>query len=618
MNINNWDCTADGAPVDPCGWDGVGCENGAITTLEIFPSTYSGTLPSSLGNMKSLKSLVFYSNDIVGPLPSSISGLLDLEYLDVRNNSIAIPPARRLQEATSLRGSAEVVPDHRELADVYIDPSFYLFAEMISLTYLDISDNDYRGQVPSMLCNLPLQSLILVSLSLTPPRHENQFTCIAKCLRDSPTLDIILPASLPTCVDSTDSPTPGPTVLSGATVRSSPNSGAPLSSGAISGVAIGGLFFFCLIWGCCYYSLLIRDRSSLPYKESNTKSHSQTWSARNREEDIIRVSSVNVMNLKDIYESSSTSSNEKQRKHKGNQSSSLRSMDETNSNDSADEYFQSPTHHNRTTASVWSEDLTDFQKGNVNMSKLPMPMSSPEFNFGDVYTSSSDGEHGQEMGEEESVYPINEVDEEDQSRNRSSEHTPAHSHSYHSQLQLQNQLMIKKQSSADDLDVQDLYPDNMSDQISALSNDDLLSVPSYDITNSPVISAALGQKMIQHRSSDSHTLRPQQQQLLASLHRTRSGSFTTSPSPQRRHSGTSAGRSISSSHPSSIPPSLPTVPATPEAAAGTGTAAGALFPRASSGSIGSPQSHGSKRSQTRRQSSERVKMEQTPSEQFQL
>jgi hypothetical protein len=611
-----WDCTT-GVPVDPCSWDGVGCDSGAIISLEFPPSTYSGFLPSSFGNMKSLKSLVFYSNDIMGPLPSSISDLKDLDYLDVHNNSIALPPARRLQDTImSLRGSADHF-DHRQLADIYIDPSFYLYAEMSSLTYLDISDNDYSGQVPSMLCNLPLESLILVSLSTTPPpRHENHFTCIAKCLRDSSNLNLILPASLPTCVESTDSPTPSPTVL--ISVRSSTNSGTPLSSGAISGVAIGGMFFLCLLCGCCYYSLLIRDRSALPYKESSTWTPSRQNHSRD-DDDIIRVSSVNVMNLRDIHESSSTSSsNEKQKKgrnhHHRHVSFGMNGEgDGDDDDDSAEEYFQSPTNH-QSSASVWSEELTDFQKGSINLVKLPM--GSPEFTFGDVYTSSSDGEHGngREEEEEESVYPLAEVDDESTHHRYSSEQ----SGSFQSQRKLQNEFL--KQNSAEEVGVQDLYPDNMSDQISALSNDDLLSVPSFEITNSPVISR---HKVLQHRSSDSHSLRPQQQQLLASLHRTRSGSMTAATaamSPQRRHSGTSlTGRSITSQQ-ASIPPSLPPVPATPEAAARGGGENHkiSLFPRVSDGSVGSHQSHGSMRSQKNRKTSERMKMERTPSEQFQL
>ena len=488
----------------------------------------------------------------------------------------------------TLRGSFEYF-GHRKLEDVYIDPSFYIYAEMSSLNYLDISDNDYSGQVPSMLCNLPLETLILVSLSTIPPRQENQFSCIAKCLRDSPNLNLILPASLPTCIDSTDSPTPGPTVLLSA--RGASKSDTPLSSGAISGVTIGGIFFLCLICGCCYYSLLIRDRSALPFKESPLT---------HRDDDIIRASSVNVMNLKDIYESSSTSSNEKQNRVNQQHNISFE-MDHGNDDDSAEDYFQSPSHV-QTTASVWSEELTDFQKGGIHIVKLPL--GSPEFNFGDVYTSSSDGEHGNGADEEESVYPIAEADDE------SVNHYSDNSASYHSQLKIHNE--IQKQNSAEEVGVQDLYPDNMSDQISALSNDDLLSVPSSEITNSPMLSSLGGRKVLQHRSSDSHSLRPQQQQLITSLHRPRSGSMT---SPQRRYSGQSA-----SGRPNvSISPSLPSIPATPEAIENE---KGSLFPRVSDGSVGSHHSHRSQESKksqmTRRTSAERMKMERTPSEQFQF
>jgi hypothetical protein len=637
------------------------------------PGTYVGTLPSSLGNIKTLQSLVLYSNEITGPLPASLSDLKNLQYLDIHTNNIATTPTRRRKmledmpipsSSSSLRGI--IIPQQtRRLDEMYLDPSFFVYANMTSLITLDISDNDYTGQVPALLCNLltTLETLILVSVSPLSKRHENQFTCIAKCLRDSQSLNLILPANLPTCVEMTLTPTlaptPTPTLPSEVLVKNSP-SNTPLSNGVISGVTIGCVFFVCLFCGCVYYSLLIKGRSHLPSKSSTYQRTSPRGLQHREDEDIVRVTSVNVMNLRDITEattagggggsassdgSSSTSSTSTDTKQwrAGRPTSRIMKKQSSESGDTVDSYFQTPTHRGDREAcssTLWSEDLADFQKGNVKMASR-VPLQSPEFTFGDVYTSSSDGGDDDEDGDD-SVYP-NESEEDDDDEGDGV--SVLHRHlSFQSELDL-----IQKQESADSagLGVQDLYPDSFS-QISTLSNDDLLSLPSrlssfehlsHNLntnTAPPAVSPIVaGRKSIPRRgseaSSSAHPLTPHQQQLLASLHRNRTASanpHTSNPnasrSPKDRslHSTTSGLRPVSSSTIPSLfshlsPPYSVTSglahPPPVEGRSGGEHGAGAPFTRraSSDGSVDSAHSQN-------KQSSERRKMERSPSEQFEL
>eukprot|EP00604_Paraphysomonas_vestita_P004291 CAMPEP_0174825442 /NCGR_PEP_ID=MMETSP1107-20130205/42754_1 /TAXON_ID=36770 /ORGANISM="Paraphysomonas vestita, Strain GFlagA" /LENGTH=211 /DNA_ID=CAMNT_0016057041 /DNA_START=1115 /DNA_END=1751 /DNA_ORIENTATION=- len=201
------------------------------------------------------------------------------------------------------------------------------------------------------------------------------------------------------------------------------------------------------------------------------------------------------MNLKDIHDSASSSSSSSEKRKKN----PIKEVSESNSADTMDSFYAQPM--NNASMSVWSDELTDFHKGNVKLSKLNF-QNTPDFNFADVYTSSSDNDNEENDDDEESVYPP-EADDDS-------------SLQYHDQVQISN-TQYNKQESGDSIHVQDLYPeDNESEIISNISNDDLLSIQSsYDSTlnttpNSPLQTSG----RLSRRASDSQQLRPQQQQFL--------------------------------------------------------------------------------------------------------
>ena len=568
----------------------MGCDkSGNIVKLDISSSNYTGELPSSIGGFQELTSLDVSSNQIKGPLPPSMSQMKQLQSLDLHSNNIALSPTRRLEldaspqlKLSSFRGSFNY---ERHLVDIYIDPSFYIFANLTSLTYLDISDNGYVGQVPSMLCDLPLTNLILVQIQSQVSTYENKFNCIAKCLRDSKKLDIILPSNLATCIEPTNSPTISPTANDFTT--KSAESNTPLSSGAISGIAIGGMFFVCFFCACFYYSILIRTRSMLPtFKSLDEKQ-------QRNDESIVRASSVNIMNLRDIYQSSSSSTTSSENNKKNSNNDTKHEVDSVDA-DSIDSYFVQPLQNS--SLSVWSDELTDFHKGNIKISKFNF-QNSPDFNFADVYTSSSDEMNEENDDDNESIYSPDDSTQQ-----------------FHDQLQV-SITPYNKQESNDSIHVQDLYPDeNDSEIISNISNDDLSSIQSkssYDSSlimtpNSPLQSTG----RMPRRSSDSQQLRPQQQQFYTNIQRRRSSSINssntrnalsiTSPSRNSNVSIQSANEIIETNDTNHNPKTLQ-----------HSTSA------YSNGSTGSSRRRSSSKD-LKKIPSERVKMEHTPSEVFQL
>ncbi|KAL8554991.1 hypothetical protein ACS0TY_002975 [Phlomoides rotata] len=134
----NWDSG------DPCGnnWDGISCSNDRITSitlgsiglsgqlssditglseLQILDLSYNnemkGPLPPSIGDLKSLSSLILVGCGFTGEIPPSIGSLTNLLYLSLNKNKFSGP----------------------------IPPSFGL---LLNLRWLDIADNELSGSIP--------------------------------------------------------------------------------------------------------------------------------------------------------------------------------------------------------------------------------------------------------------------------------------------------------------------------------------------------------------------------------------------------------------------------------------------------------------------------------------
>jgi len=115
-----------------------------------------GKVPSSIGDLKSLKELILFGNDLT-ILPDEIGGLFSLEHLDIGNNQLEKVPSsignlKSLKKLILFGNDLTTLPDE--------------IGGLFSLEHLDIGNNQLK-EVPSSIGNLErLKKLILVNNEL--------------------------------------------------------------------------------------------------------------------------------------------------------------------------------------------------------------------------------------------------------------------------------------------------------------------------------------------------------------------------------------------------------------------------------------------------------------------
>jgi len=109
--------------ITPCSWYGVVCDEGHVTALELFRNGLSGTIPSELGDLPYLGSLVLSQNTLSGAIPDRLADLTALSNLYLNTNQ--------------LNGE---IPS--ELGD------------LTGLTRLVLKSNRLRGEVPDTIVRL--------------------------------------------------------------------------------------------------------------------------------------------------------------------------------------------------------------------------------------------------------------------------------------------------------------------------------------------------------------------------------------------------------------------------------------------------------------------------------
>lgn len=135
------------AGTSECGWLGVTCDgSGAVVDVSLqslSPTRLSGSLPSSLRFVSSLRSVSLDGNAFSGSLPDSWSELVGLEFVSLAGNGLAgvLPPSwstlRALQEL-DLSGNGFVSTIPAAWA-----------AGMVSMQYLNLASNGGMcGSVP--------------------------------------------------------------------------------------------------------------------------------------------------------------------------------------------------------------------------------------------------------------------------------------------------------------------------------------------------------------------------------------------------------------------------------------------------------------------------------------
>lgn len=74
---------------DPCGWYGISCTEGRVSTLDLHDNGLRGSIPESIGSLTGLQELFLLDNQLSGSIPQSIGNLTNLLYILLYNNQLS-------------------------------------------------------------------------------------------------------------------------------------------------------------------------------------------------------------------------------------------------------------------------------------------------------------------------------------------------------------------------------------------------------------------------------------------------------------------------------------------------------------------------------------------------
>ena len=153
-----------------CFWDGVLCDpndQSTVTGIFIPGGSYSGTLPTELGTLLTLKELSMPQNQLRGRIPSEIAKLPHLETINLAENEItgtipafASPALASVDLSHNLLAGTldpKIGITHKTLTDFDVVhnklsgpiPETFAYAERLDT--LSLSENRFSGTLPSSL-----------------------------------------------------------------------------------------------------------------------------------------------------------------------------------------------------------------------------------------------------------------------------------------------------------------------------------------------------------------------------------------------------------------------------------------------------------------------------------
>ncbi|WP_221393622.1 T9SS type A sorting domain-containing protein [Dyadobacter sp. NIV53] len=141
-----WDIS--GLPGDnPCGWQGVSCNGGRVTSISLPQKNLSGNVPASLSNLSELTYLDLAINNLTGEIPAELGNLKKLIHFNLPYNQLTGVIPAQLGQLTSL------VRLH--LAANQFTGSIPLeLGNLASLELLELSANKLTGGIPVQLGKL--------------------------------------------------------------------------------------------------------------------------------------------------------------------------------------------------------------------------------------------------------------------------------------------------------------------------------------------------------------------------------------------------------------------------------------------------------------------------------
>nr|XP_025881681.1 probable LRR receptor-like serine/threonine-protein kinase At1g56130 isoform X2 [Oryza sativa Japonica Group] len=133
-----------------------------LKILRAQDNDFTGKIPDNFGSMSSLEDMAFQGNSFEGPIPASLSKLTKLTNLrigDIVNGSSSLAFISNLTSLSNMILRNCRISGNLGLVD---------FSKFANLTYLDLSFNNFTGQIPQSILNLgSLEFLFLGNNSLT-------------------------------------------------------------------------------------------------------------------------------------------------------------------------------------------------------------------------------------------------------------------------------------------------------------------------------------------------------------------------------------------------------------------------------------------------------------------
>ncbi|XP_050384428.1 receptor-like protein 7 [Argentina anserina] len=131
-------------------------DGGALQSLFLARTRFSGSLPESIGNLKMLSRLDLSNCKFTGPIPKSMASLKELVYVDMSKNKLngSVPVLSMAKNLTDINLS------HNELTGQINSTHWQNLTKLVSLNF---GNNTLNGSVPSSLFYLPSLKQLLLS-----------------------------------------------------------------------------------------------------------------------------------------------------------------------------------------------------------------------------------------------------------------------------------------------------------------------------------------------------------------------------------------------------------------------------------------------------------------------